>query len=275
MSVSVAFTDNPSEVLAEARDFLCGEPVKNNVMLTLLHQLIKRPAPSRHWILRTGETVCGVAFQSPLDFPILLTAMPADASDALAERLYEDGVYLPGVNSNAETATAFAGQWAERSKTSVRPVMAGLQYECPELVQPEQRASGALRLADPSEFDLLVAWFSDFNEHTGGLPINPEAVTQRTMGDDHLWVWGNDGPVAMAINSVVAENTVRVQAVYTPPGGRGKGYATTAVADLTAMLLGRGLRCTLFTDLANPISNSIYRKLGYQPVQSALRFEFG
>jgi predicted GNAT family acetyltransferase len=58
-----------------------------------------------------------------------------------------------------------------------------------------------------------------------------------------------------------------ISLVYTPPDLRQRGYATACVASLSQMLLDEGWQfCTLFTDLANPTSNSIYRKIGYKPV---------
>lgn len=55
--------------------------------------------------------------------------------------------------------------------------------------------------------------------------------------------------------------------VYTPPYFRGKGYATSAVAQLSRLLLRQGNDyCALFADLSNPISNHVYQKIGYRPL---------
>jgi predicted GNAT family acetyltransferase len=41
------------------------------------------------------------------------------------------------------------------------------------------------------------------------------------------------------------------------------------------MILDRGRRfCFLFTDLANPTSNSIYQQIGYRPVADADQWKF-
>lgn len=66
-----------------------------------------------------------------------------------------------------------------------------------------------------------------------------------------------------------------VNAVYTPPHYRGKGYATSCVASLSQHLLNSGYKfCSLFTDLANPVSNSIYMKIGYRPVCDYDEYKF-
>jgi hypothetical protein len=70
----------------------------------------------------------------------------------------------------------------------------------------------------------------------------------------------------MAASDRPTRHGVAVNAVYTPPGWRGRGYATNAVARLSAGLLAEGRRfCVLFTDLANPVSNAIYPRIGYRP----------
>src|SRR5438876_114270 len=83
----------------------------------------------------------------------------------------------------------------------------------------------------------------------------------------HLQSFVAPGPVALT--SVVGHTPhgARIGAVYTPPELRRRGYATALVADVSRRQLAEGKRfCFLFTDLANPISNSIYPKVGYRPV---------
>jgi predicted GNAT family acetyltransferase len=59
-------------------------------------------------------------------------------------------------------------------------------------------------------------------------------------------------------------NGIRVGPVYTPPGLRGRGYATALVAELSQTLLDAGRSFVfLYTDLANPTSNAIYERIGY------------
>ncbi len=58
----------------------------------------------------------------------------------------------------------------------------------------------------------------------------------------------------------------RVGPVYTPLSGRGRGWASNAVAAVSRTLQAQGARVCLFTDQANPTSNRIYADLGYRPV---------
>ena len=67
----------------------------------------------------------------------------------------------------------------------------------------------------------------------------------------------------------------RVGPVYTPPALRGRGYGSAVTAAVSAWARDAGAdHVLLFTDLANPTSNSIYQKIGYRPVHDTCELEF-
>jgi GNAT superfamily N-acetyltransferase len=71
---------------------------------------------------------------------------------------------------------------------------------------------------------------------------------------------------------------VRVGPVYTPPELRGHGYASAVTAAVSRQALDAGAaQVLLFTDLANPVSNAIYQRIGYRPVEdrTVLAFSAG
>jgi uncharacterized protein len=81
-------------------------------------------------------------------------------------------------------------------------------------------------------------------------------------------VWEDAGRnVSMTGCASPTPNGIRIGPVYTPPGDRGRGYATSLVAAVSREQLSRGrTSCFLHTDLANPTSNAIYRRIGYERV---------
>ncbi|HEY6172458.1 MAG TPA: GNAT family N-acetyltransferase, partial [Candidatus Kapabacteria bacterium] len=84
----------------------------------------------------------------------------------------------------------------------------------------------------------------------------------------NVFVW-RDGHELVSIAATVRKttNAAIIGIVYTPDKLRGKGYASTLVGKLTENLLAGGFtKCGLFTEADNPISNGIYRKIGYEPV---------
>jgi GNAT superfamily N-acetyltransferase len=270
VAISVELYDDAAQALDKARAFLASEPVLHNVILTLLEARVAYPEPGRYWVASDVSTTAGVVFQSPLDFTATLTPMAADVVAAMVEAISEAGVGLPGVSGEAGTAARFAGQWTERHKSAAVPFEGQRIYEVRD-VQETPAVTGHLRSALPQDRDLLVGWMHGFQADTGdGGGSDPELIVDRRR----FWLWDDGGAVSMAQSSERVEGVVRVGYVYTPPEQRKRGYAGACVGALSRGILEGGNRSILYTDLGNPASNSIYRRLGYRAVAEVLRYRF-
>lgn len=268
-AIEVRLTDDPSRVLLEAGAFLRREPVAHNLVLSLLHARVARPIPGRYWMALTGNGVAGVAFQSPLDFSATITPMADQAVVAVVDAIADAGVALPGVVGDAATAARFAGQWTERRRSAATPLYGQRLYEL-LTVEPRSGSRGTLRRMRPGERDLVVQWLSAFLSELGE-PVRDPA---QTVDSRPFYVWDDGEVCSMAAHTEPIENVVRVQYVYTPPELRSRGYASALVGELSRLLQSEGRRVILFTNLANPTSNSIYRQIGYRAVGEALRYRF-
>jgi predicted GNAT family acetyltransferase len=133
---------------------------------------------------------------------------------------------------------------------------------------------GRARTARPEDTETLLPWLRAFHEEAVPGPSWNEEEARRALSrrfaddtDPGLRVWVDGAPVSLAGYGGPTPNGVRIGPVFTPPEGRGRGYATSLVASLSAELLARGRRfCFLYTDLANETANAIYRRLGYRLV---------
>ncbi len=273
MAPTVTAFDGAAAVLDVAAPFLAGDPVRHNLILTLLERRREEPEEGRYWVVSDGASVLAVAFQSPVSFPVLLTPMAPEVAAELADRIARGDVDLPSASGEAATVAAFAGQWSESRRVAARPGDALRLYEAGPPIPPASVA-GAQRVASPSERDLLVEWLRSMLAVVPAPGPDPQRSVDRFMAAGRLWVWDDGGPVSLCAESAAVAGTVRVQAVFTPPERRGRGYASAGVAALTGRVLARGQRCALYADLANPVSNGIYRRLGYRAVAEILRYDF-
>lgn len=72
-----------------------------------------------------------------------------------------------------------------------------------------------------------------------------------------------------------AAGASRIGYVFTPAELRGRGYASACVAALSAQVRDvLDVPCLLYTELANPSSNRIYRRLGYHAESEVLIYDF-
>jgi predicted GNAT family acetyltransferase len=273
MAVEVVYGEDPGWVLQEAGTFLASDPVQHNLILTLLHARVAYPEPGRYWLATNGGAVVGVTFQSPLDYFASLTPTSPEAVAALVEAIVEAAINLPGVNGEAATAARFAGQWTERQGSAAFPVEGQRIYElarAPQATAP----GGRLRQASLDDRDLVLTWMHNFFVDIGEDARDLDFMVERRLEAGQFWLWEDGGPASMAANSEPVEGVVRMQAVYTPPEKRNRGYAGACVAGLSGRLREAGHHCILYTDLGNPTSNSVYRRIGYRAVAEGLRYRF-
>lgn len=273
MTIEVIASTDPVRVLAEAEEFLAAKPVHHNLILTLLHNRVAHHEPGRYWIAMDDGQVVGVVFQSPFSFPATLTPMQPDVTVAMAETISDAGIDLRGVSGEAATTALFAGQWTERHKSAAVPIQGQRIYEMIDR-QKIATVSWRFRQADMDDRDLVITWMRDFGMGSGEIERDPTPIVDRRLPAGRFWLWEDGEPVSMAARSKPVANVVRVQAVYTPPERRNHGYASACVGALSQQILNDGLRSILYTDLGNPTSNAIYRRIGYRAVAEGLRYRF-
>jgi predicted GNAT family acetyltransferase len=273
MLPTVTFTEDAAEALALARRFLTSRPVLQTLPLTLLEERARRPEAGRYWIATGRNGALGLAMQSPLTYPAVLSAMPEPAVRAIVKSLREGGFALPGATGDARTAALFAADWAEATKSPTAVTRAMRLYDA-RTVKDGTAIAGRFRPAAGDDQLVLAKWVRAFMIEVGDKStVDVEAVVERRIANGNFWIWDNGGPVSMASLSAPAAGVTRVSLVYTPTELRGKGYAYACVASLTRHALAEGLRCALFADLENPTSNGLYRRIGYRRVAEMLTFE--
>lgn len=245
--------------------------------LTLERSPERFSKPPYHWppllAAVTGSSGLSlVALQTP---PLnLLVSSPRPAEllhyQTLARGLLAGGWHIPGVLGPSEPALAFAKAWAQESGVSFQLETSERLFELHQVILPPQ-PTGAMRQAVAEDVELVAGWILAFQleampRDAGTLEQARWQAEARIEAGD-FFVWEDGEPAAMAAKSRPTPNGCSIGPVYTPPERRSRGYATALTAALSQHLLDSGKRfTTLFTDLANPISNSIYQKIGYEPV---------
>lgn len=218
------------------------------------------------------------AVRTPPHNLVLSHITDAGALDPLARDVLSRFGVVPGAAGPQPWSQAFAERWGSLTGHSSRRGMAMRIHQADAVVMPPG-VPGELRRAEHADRGLLIDWVRAFDREALGTD-DAEGAARRV--DSHLtepgralYLWHDDRPVAMAGSAGPTPNGIRVVAVYTPPDLRGRGYASACVGTLTQRLLNEGRAfCFLFTDLANPTSNRVYARLGYQPVCDVDEYQF-
>jgi len=262
--------EDPAAFAARVQQWLVEDEAEHNILLGILPKLQaglhEYETPVYLASIERDDRVCGCAFRTP-PYKMGLTRLPADAAELLVDdvaRLYES---LPSVLGREEDAGRFAEAWSRHA--GVRWAFGSRQriHRLDALIEPATVPAGRLRAARDDERALVVGWLDAFVEDTGIGGAGGAAIADVLFSDRQVFLWDDRGPKALVGVPGFTPHGARVGYVYTPPDERGRGYATAATAALSRRLLDSGRRfCVLFTDLANPVSNRIYAKLGYVPV---------
>lgn len=286
MNIEVIFSSDPNWVLSEAKGYLHSDPVHNNLILSMLQRQSDSREDGRYWVVKDSSTVVGVVIQTPLNSRALITPIQPNYIRKVVEAISEMNIPLPGIGGEVGTVACFSGEWAENNKTPVFPFLGLRLYEV-DNIQDTLSIDGSCRKAGRDNQELFVDWVSRFSVDTGQQKesSDPEEIESRKLNstrivDMHLsagnlWVWENPNPVSMAVQNPPIAGVVRIEMVYTPTENRKCGYATACVGHISKEIRNQGHRCILYTDLENPNSNSIYRKIGYHAVADIIQYRFG
>lgn len=283
-SVRVGRPADVDAFLARAGEFLAGREAENNLLFGICSNLRANPTmfrePARFAIVTdsAGDAgrVVAATLQTPPQDLVLSHVDDLAAVDALADALA--GWALPGVLGPAAAALRFAELWTARTGRSFERRMAERIHRL-STVRAPRPAPGRLRIAEPADQGLIVAWLRAFvDEALGETFEDAEEAAERWVSrrGRTLYLW-QDGDETVALCGVggATPTGIRVGPVYTPPEHRGRGYASNLVAGASQAQLDAGRHFVfLFTDLANPTSNRIYRAVGYEPVIDIDRFAF-
>jgi GNAT superfamily N-acetyltransferase len=275
-------SDSLPDYSATAEGLVRARAVRNTILLNVAETLRARgPAafgpdrPLFGWWLPPGTGAVSAAFLHTPPYPVVLTSMAAETAAELAPALASRRRALGGVNADQPVAAAFAAAWHELTGDAVEETMRSRLYQLGELKPPEPFPPGRGRVAGPDDRGLLIAWTQAFGQeaHTVG---DSTALVDARLSFRGYTLWEQAGqPVSVAGLSRQVAGQVRVGPVYTPREHRGRGYG--GAVTWTASQAGRragAAEVVLFTDLANPVSNRLYERLGYQPVADRLIVAF-
>ncbi len=278
------YTDAPA-FYDKAIGFLCGNEAMNNLPIGILRRGKDGKEHSDWWMaLQTQEEKISLVSVMTPPFNVVLCAGSEPVGDAelaqLAHALIDAGMPLRGVTAEIGLARRFADICSDIMGCTVS-TRANLR--CYELRQVEGvPIVGTLRRAEPRDLFYIPHWRRAMAQECGIETDTLEgyaASTMERMGEgasSPIFVLEADGgPVSIAALTRTLPHGRTIGGVYTPPYFRRKGYATSCVALVSKAALAMGNEyCALFTDLANPISNSIYQKIGYRPVGDFIDLSF-
>jgi GNAT superfamily N-acetyltransferase len=275
--VDVRIHEAAEQFRAIAEPLYRHDPVGNTIELTLLRSARFGDDALLLTVWDDGVAV-GAALQTP-PYPLACNGIPAEAHLTVVKELARIRADLSGVRGSRDTALAFTEAW--RAVTG-RDGTVGTQERLYRLgtLQPPTGVSGKYRDAVDSDTALLVDWVEHFFVETFGHQRDDAAgerfVENATAVGDRFVLWHDGGmPVSMAMLRAPSAGVSRIGPVFTPRSSRGCGYGSAVTAAASDLARRGGVDdVVLFADLANPTSNAIYQRIGFESVADSVRIDF-
>jgi len=276
--LNVTRFNNPEDFLDVAGEALYRNEALNCLMVGIVETLIgnthyySEHDPYLGVVSLEGEVVLAGTMTPP--FGLVVVPIKEDVRLPLAllvQGLLHEGFAPPDVHGVKPYARQFAELWGQRTGKEVRLDMEQRIYTLEQVNLPVG-VPGEFLQAGSEHADLITQWMQAFEVEAMQMePSDTDKLYQsvlRRIEDGRWFLWQDGGEVvSICQRTRPTRNGCSVSGVYTPPEKRGRGYASACVAALSQHLLDEGFSFTsLFTDLANPTSNRIYMKIGYQPL---------
>jgi predicted GNAT family acetyltransferase len=255
------------------------DEAKNGIVIGICKNKTTHPDGNFYAVLYNGQEPVSVIVMTPPHPAILCMLKKCDnhVMQFLVNAVTKEHNQLPGIIGSKEEVLEFTKQYSRLNNLSYN-LGDELRIHQLEKVEIELSNNGKLVKAENKDISLLATWLEEFRKEA--TPNDPE-MSLKTIesevekGNFFLWINQSDEIVSIAKKARPTKNTISVNYVYTPQHLRGQGYATAIVSHLSQHLLDQGYRyCVLYTDLANPTSNSIYKKIGYKPVGDVDKYIF-
>jgi len=203
---------------------------------------------------------------------LMIDTMSVAQAQSLAEFLDQQGISLRSLKGAPDAGIAFAETWSKSSGHPYRVQLRQALMKLTNVVMPDP-AGGAMIPATEDHRSLLEEFLTGF-----GQDCFPQesfsreqicAQADRLIVNDQGYLWRNAAGDWVAMAGVVrtTPHTSCLSFVYTAPKHRSHGYAARLVGTLSQAQLHEGKKaCSLHTDLANPTSNAVYERVGYERI---------
>ena len=279
--MKLVFEKSAANFLKVNEEMLLQNETRHNLMLGLADQIstgIREATAPLYISCYEGDKLVGQAIRTDAHTPLSLGLMDNDLALTIGKELQTRGEKVVAVIGEMENAKTFADFWLDGAKYS-NHIDQGI-FELRTLKMPELD-DGRVILATEEHREILIdfciGFINDCYENPYDQEIHSKEVVARHLPRNEVFLWlnKNDEVCSMAIKNRESKNGATISYVYTPPRHRRKGYGARVTACLSQKILYSGKQfCNLYTDLANPTSNSIYQKIGYKKIGESIHISF-
>ena len=254
-------------------EWLHRSEITNNLLLSVaaltdLRNSVFKPPFWFAAVLR-GDYVAGCALYAMPD-GLCLSALDESASAVLVDKFNETDIFCARIAGPEDACIAVSSLLKATTDVIYEPITHWQSFIVADLFPPTRPASGKLRLTKTEDNDIIVDYGTRYGLEKPSVVEVSKYFLYKSAADQ-LWAWDDDGIKTLIAVAGRTRNSIRVSGVFTPAEYRVRGYASTAVYEVSKRFLGDGCRfCHLVVDKADPHVMRIYENIGYTKFESRL-----
>ena len=269
--------ENARDFLNQSQAWLLESEPENNLMFGIARRSAEGELgfeSDEYWAtIFDGDKIVGTAFRTP-PHHLAVSEMPLTAISPLAGAVADAYPDLSGVSGPVTVAEPFARHWTAQRGGTWRTKFTQNIHVLRSVSPVGDLPPGALRQMEAADEALILEWMDGFVRDTG-ITAPAARFTPPLLARRAFYLWEDSEPRSIVSQGRDSPNGACINAVYTPPQFRERGYATAAVIAMSESILAAGREfCCLYTDVNNPTSNSIYRRIGYFPIRKDVEIVF-
>jgi ribosomal protein S18 acetylase RimI-like enzyme len=266
--------------LAECGETLSREPAKHSLMLGLLLGLKETSKPNLLFSVEQEGRIQVCGLQTEQSRPLILGFMTDQPNHDFILSLRSKDPKFTSIVGAEPTLSLFANAWCEVTGLELTHRVDQTLFELKEVHMQGLVDQSTVKPAGEKDRQLIKHWITAFQSEA--LPNEPFTAQAAADYADSVLAANSLYLLSVASETVAMAAIVRptslgasINAVYTPPSRRKKGFASTLVAKLCQQILHDGKeRCWLYADKSNPTANHIYVNIGFRPVCDCAHITF-
>ncbi|MBC7302099.1 MAG: GNAT family N-acetyltransferase [Nocardia sp.] len=269
----IDITTDAARFLDDVEPLLRRDPLRHTVIATALVNRINGTSGAMVTeflsVRDSADTVVGIA--QCTNGAVYLGELPADSIRAVADAFRARATVLRSVEGDSAAAAAFAARWSVGGCGTYREKYSTRLFGLGRLSAPG--AVGAARQAGVDDLATVIAMIEEFSVEADVPHRLDRTAVRRRIEAATTWLWEHEAtPVSLAARQTAVLGWARIGPVYTPPRFRGNGFASALTATVAGAIRAQGADACLFTDLANPTSNKIYQRIGFEPLRDFVHY---
>lgn len=244
--------------------------IDNRIDFSVLHRILQYNCAD---IFTNGKSL--IICYSTAPYPIWVWCRDAENTEdmeSLAECLKEHFPLEDGYNVIMSHAVLKRLGDMDSYFEDVSLKMELFSYRLKKINDINYPVDGFAKLATADEMDEIAILFKDMHYEMEGLTFTIEECRERVndrISKSELYTWKNkDGKTVALTAKRIADEYGTVNAVYTLPEERRKGYAINLVHKVSQDIIAEGAIPILYTDGGYAASNECYKKIGFERVGS-------